>query len=354
MNIERFMSKIRLFIYFLLILLGIYIIYHFSVITYGLEQAKGQLSIIWDTKKIDELKNDPNLPDSLIAQFKLIDAIRAFAEDTLGLNVGDNYTSFYDQKGKPILWSVTASPEFEIKAYQWHFPIAGSFPYKGFFDYQKALEEERKLKEAGYDTEIDEVSAWSTLGILDDPILSSMLQRSAGKLAELIIHESTHATIYLKDQGQFNENRASFIGRQGADLFLSSHFGKLSIERKSYFDRIKKGAIFKAYMQEAIYELQQKYEYLDPKLSIAKKRSLKVQWINELKKGLKAENYFENDSIANLRLANFNPNNAFFSGFSTYSNKQGRLELMLEKEFNGNLNLMIASIKTKGLSLFNE
>ena len=56
----------------------------------------------------------------------------------------------------------------------------------------------------GYDTKIDEVNAWSTLGWFKDPILSSMLNRSAGSLAELIIHELSHIRISNHSQDFWN------------------------------------------------------------------------------------------------------------------------------------------------------
>ncbi len=44
-----------------------------------------------------------------------------------------------------------------------------------------------------------------------------MLNRSEGDLANLIIHEMSHATIFVKDSVDFNENLATFIGDRGAE-----------------------------------------------------------------------------------------------------------------------------------------
>lgn len=348
------MKKFKRYIYTIFIVILAYLAYHYAAVRYGLEQAAGQLKIIWNTEEINSLRENPNAPDSLLAKFDLINAIRSFAEDSLGLTVGDNYTTFYDQKNKPILWTVTASPEFEIEAHQWEFPIAGSFPYKGFFNHKKALIEEDRLKKEGYDTKVGEVSAWSTLGILNDPVLSSMLKRSEGELAELIIHESTHATIYLKDQGKFNENLASFIGRKGAELFLIDQYGKNSEEQMAYLKQLEKSHVYKTYMQGAIEKLQLAYGKTDTSFSVEKRRKLKAQYISELKDGLKTTGYFENDSVAELRLKRFQPNNAYFSGFSTYADKHGIMEMKLKEDFNGNLKIMIEAVKTKGETLFNK
>ena len=68
-----------------------------------------------------------------------------------------------------------------------------------FFDKQKADNELLSLKNKGYDTDLYAVSGWSTLGFLQDPILSQWLLYSEGKLANLIIHELTHSTLYVKN-----------------------------------------------------------------------------------------------------------------------------------------------------------
>jgi predicted aminopeptidase len=62
---------------------------------------------------------------------------------------------------------------------------------------------------------------WSTLGWFTDPILSGMLKRNEGDLASLIIHEMVHATIFVKDDVDFNENLASFIGDTARPIIFS-------------------------------------------------------------------------------------------------------------------------------------
>lgn len=333
------------------LLLIAFILYNLSAVNYGLQQGLGQAKLLLSVREVDEMLADSSTADSIKQKFQLIAAIKKFSSEELGLSKTDNYTTFFNQKGKPILWTVKASPEFKIEAYEWQFPIAGSFPYKGFFEIEKAKEEEEQLKKQGYDTNIDEVSAWSTLGWFRDPILSSMLERSPGRLAELIIHESTHATLYLKDSAQFNENLASFIGRKGAEQFLAFHYGINSPEQTNYQDRLKRNEIFRNYMQEAIVNLSSNYQKMDSSLNIEEKRQLKTRWINELKTGLAKSDYYENDSVAAISLESFHPNNAYFSGFNTYADEIPELEKQLNQKFNRDLKAMISSFKSKGFSL---
>lgn len=334
----------------LFVVIGFLLINIESVI-YGLQQGTGQAEVLWNAQEIEELLNDPEFPDSTKEKFRYIAEVKAFSEEFLGLKQTQNYTTFYDQKGKPILWVVTASPEFEIKAYEWSFPIAGSFPYKGSFDIEVAKEERSEMDSKGFDTELDEVNAWSTLGWFKDPILSSMLQRGPGSLAELIIHESTHATLYVKDSAAFNENLASFIGKLGAQEFLAYKFGEDSEELRKYkasFIRRKK---YKDYLRTEIYDLNAFYSTIDSTLSLEEKRELKTQEIETIKEGLFQINFFSDSLKGRKWLEEVGYNNAYFSGFSTYSSDLPKLQQQLDKEFNGSIKEMVTSFKEKYESL---
>jgi predicted aminopeptidase len=101
----------------------------------------------------------------------------------------------------------------------------GSAPYRGYFDLKRAEKERDALEAKGYDTYLRSVSAYSTLGWFSDPILSSMLRYRDADLAGLVIHEMTHATVWIPGNVNFNESLASFVGDAGALLFLKSRFG---------------------------------------------------------------------------------------------------------------------------------
>lgn len=334
----------KTFILFICLTIG-YLIYHHESVTYGLGQAAGQVKVVWNAREIDKLLVDPDFPDSTKQKFRYIQSVKQFAQDSLGLNPSENYSTFYDQKNKPVLWVVTASPEFEIKAYEWSFPIAGKFSYKGFFDYQKAEKEAEILNKMGYDTDIDEVNAWSTLGWFRDPILSSMLNRSAGSLAELIIHELSHATVYRKNAVEFNENFATFVGKKGAELFLVSHFGKKSKELNNYIKSEQRKLFFKDFMSSSTQQLIDLYANFNQELSIEEKRKLKAEAIEEIKYRLANSSFYSDSLEATNRLANFHPNNAYFSGFLTYHAKQNVFEDRFKNEFKGDLKAFIEAIK---------
>lgn len=329
----------------ILLLVSVYLIYHHKSVGYGLIQAKGQAEVLWNAVPIKKLMEDPNFPDSVKEKIRFISTVRNYAQTELGLKESENYTTFYDQKNKPILWVVTASPEFEIEAYEWDFPIAGSFAYKGFFNYNLAKEEAAKIESKGYDTEIDEVSAWSTLGWFNDPILSSMLNREEGRLCELIIHELTHATIFLKNENKLNENLATLIGREGAKRFLEDQFGKDSPVLKTYLVSLKRKKLFKSISLDAKKRLDSLYSSFSANTTIQEKRNLKQMLLNDYKRKLNKLPYYSTKKGQENRLEHFKPNNAFFSGLSTYHEDQDSLLSILESNYNGNLKAFIQSLK---------
>jgi predicted aminopeptidase len=98
-------------------------------------------------------------------------------------------------------------------------------PYKGFFDIEDAKKERKKLEKKDLDVWIRTVTAFSTLGWFKDPLYSYMRDYSDERLADLIIHELTHATVFIKGKVQFNEELAEFIGSEGARLYMEKRFG---------------------------------------------------------------------------------------------------------------------------------
>ncbi|MCU0608871.1 MAG: aminopeptidase [Chitinispirillaceae bacterium] len=172
-------------------------------------------------------------PDTDDGQKKFLDEvrrIRCFAADTIGLAENRNYTSYIRIDKKYLLDVVAASLPDTFSQYHWWFPFVGSVPYKGFFIRRDAVGEAKKLRDKGYDVTIGAVDAFSSLGFLRDPVYSFMGGFSRYRLASLIIHEQTHATLYLKNQTAFNEQLATYIGDEGALLYIRRTFGDSSSE----------------------------------------------------------------------------------------------------------------------------
>ncbi|MBE9464118.1 aminopeptidase [Dyadobacter subterraneus] len=343
-------KKIFLGLLIFLILLGFY--YH-DLVSYGWMQAKGQVTILMNVQDVEEVLNDPAFPDSLKSRIRLIEEIKQFGVDSLGLSPSKNYTTFYNQHGKPLIWVINASDRYRINAYKWSFPIIGTFPYKGYFDSTRAVREEKVLKQEGFDTDIGEVSAWSTLGYLKDPILSSMLRRREGSLANLILHELTHGTLFVKNDLELNENLASFVGDLGAIRFLKQKYGPESKELRTYEFSKKYNDAYSQHVLRGISKLDSLYGTFEKiKLDTSAKDILKNQVILKIlndadtlfadKKALKTKSRWDDKNL---------PNNAYFISYQTYKSKQNLFRNEFETKFGGDFKKYLSYLKEKYPSL---
>lgn len=337
-------KKITLTVVVILVALGLW---QHELVSYGWMQAKGQLRILWHTEPVEAVLNSPATPDSVKQKIKLIGEIKRFAIDSLRLNPSGSYTSYYDQQGKPILWVITAAPPYELKAKEWHFPILGTFSYKGFFEKDRADSAVAELKRAGFDTRIGEVSAWSTLGFFNDPILSSMTERDPGSLAELILHELTHGTLFVKNSLEYNENLADFVGEYGAVRFLAARYGQNSAE---YRDYVASKTFFERYDDHVLRgtkTLDSLYHFFKPTMSVEVKEKLKWSTIERIV--VSADTLTDERSQPLKRKRRWHklnlPNNAYFVGYLTYRKQQNTFRQEFEERFGGNFERYLSYLK---------
>ena len=151
--------------------------------------------------------------------------IRRFAMEDLGLSASRNYTRYVAIDRDYLAAVVSACADDSFTRHQWWFPVLGAVPYKGFFNPEDARGERARLERKGLDVWLRGVDAFSTLGWFRDPLYSYMKDYSERYLAELIIHELLHATVWLTNQSQFNEELAQFVGTEGARLYMEKSHG---------------------------------------------------------------------------------------------------------------------------------
>ncbi|MEP0985350.1 aminopeptidase [Ekhidna sp.] len=327
----------------ILAIIALLVIFFRSTVIYGLKQAKGQLSITFNTRPVEIVLNDSLVSDSIKQKIEIIQEAREFAFIQLGLSPSDNYTTFYDQGGEVSLWNLSAAKSFALEPKMWAFPLLGSFPYKGFFDMESAKNEMQELKQEGYDVRIRPVGGWSTLGWTTDPILSNMLNRKEGALVELIIHELTHSTIFIKDNIEFNENLASFIGEKGAVIFLNEKHGKNSYPYYDYILTEEDSRTFRNQMLLTTKKLDSLY------ISIADSPdSIKViqkhMMIDEIVSSIDTL-HFHDPRYSNI-FKSSRPNNAYFMSYLRYYSAKDSLEGLLSQKYNGDLKLFINGMKS--------
>ncbi|MEB8430987.1 aminopeptidase [Cocleimonas sp. KMM 6892] len=191
-----------------------------STVQYYAQGAKGHLALMSQRKPVKQVLVDKKVSDKRKQQLKEVLEIRQFAYDRLKLPQNNSYTSYVELKRKAVSWNVIANPKYSMSPVQTCFPFVGCVSYLVYFSPKAAKREAEKQKKLGRDTHIIESPAYSTLGVFDDPILSTMLSRSSSSTAEVIFHELAHQRLYRKNNSAFNEAFASAVGQEGTRLWL--------------------------------------------------------------------------------------------------------------------------------------
>jgi predicted aminopeptidase len=330
--------KKRIWIVAILLIISL-LIWQKSWVNYFYQQAKGGLDIAFNTKPLSEVLQDKTMPDSLKKRILYIQEVRKYAIDSLGLH--DNpkvYQTLYNQNGQSLVHLLTVAERYKMEAKEFTFPIVswfiGSFTYKGFFDSTAAINEQNIWKLKGYDTEMGQGIAYSTLGWLPEPILSNMLYYPDGKLASLIIHEMTHGTIFVKNDHETSENLANFIGDYGAKRFLKFKYGIDSKQFKRYSQsRIFRDSFIK-HLNKGTLKLDSLYRTFQPNFTSKYKDSLKYSLIEKIERS--QDTIYR--KLPNLPTYKFDkndlPNNAYFVSFKTYNSKQNEFENIFKFQFN--------------------
>lgn len=223
----------------LLLLAGLFL----SQGCYYLQQGGALWNTYSSAKDIRQLLNGSNLdPDTRRFLEKTLQ-IRDFGL-SLGLKDNANYTSYVELDRDYLAAVVSASRPLAFEPYLWWHLVVGSVPYQGYFDINQARAEARRLEAEGWDVWIRSVNAFSTLGWFRDPLFSYMKKYSIGQLADLLLHEQTHATIWVSGHADFNESLAVVVGRKGALSFLAETYGESSEEYLDYQGRLKANSEF--------------------------------------------------------------------------------------------------------------
>lgn len=326
-------------------------IWNYRLISYGLLQLRGQLHIVSGSVEIEKVLTNPEVADSVKTKLIFIQKVRRFAFDSLGFKFSRNYTTYYDQKGKHSLWVVTAASPYKMEAYEWDFPFLGTVSYKGFFDYDLGLKEVQKLKEQNLDVDYGPTGGWSTLGWFRDPVLSGMLKRDYGDLANLIIHELTHETLFVPDSVQFNENLASFTGDKGAKMFLEKEFGKVAPEYKKYINNLHDDSLFNDFMVRSASKLDSLYQTFPEEMSVKEKEIAKVRKINEIIVALDTVQFNHPDRFRRYIKEASTAGNTLFLGFLRYGAKQADFETEFREQYKGSLKDFVAGYRERYPSL---
>ena len=285
-----------------------------------------QSSITFHSIPVQEVLEDEGVGHEAKEKIRFIQEVKHYGEEKLGLTKTESYSKYFEVEG-PVLHVITASEKDRLQLYHWNFPITGKVTYKSFFTKEGVLKEKRFLETKGYDTFVQKAAAYSTLGWLKDPIFSSMLKWDEAPLANLILHEMTHATLYFKGQTDFNEQIATFVGNQGAIDFLCEKYGKGSKEVVEAIHCQEEDLAFSRWIDQACQQLSSFYA---KEISRDEKLRGREELFHRLKEDFKETmDSFKTESYRNL--AKVDINNAVLLAYRRYFHRLESFQVLYEQ-----------------------
>ncbi len=272
-----------------------------GTIRYLFQAGQGQWALSNHARPIDEVLKDEKASPFTRQLLSQVDSIKKFGEE-YGLRPTKNYKDYVELDRPYVVWVVSACESLKFNPKEWRFPLLGSFTYLGWFDKDAAQDFGEELKLQGWDVYVRGAGAYSTLGWFRDSILSSMISKkresAMGDLANVILHESVHATYYVKNQSYFNESLASFVADALTPRYLEKQFGQDSKEFSTYQKNEEENEKYKEAYFETYTELQKLYE---SSKSDEEKKQKKMLLLNGLKNKLKLEKEINNAALIQYR-----------------------------------------------------
>jgi predicted aminopeptidase len=203
---------------------------------YLAQAAYGELDMLTRARPVADVVRDPDTPLRTAMILAELPDIAASGR-SYGLKITRNYQKFTQINKPALVWFVGASDPLAFKPIQRCFPIAGCFPGLGWWDEDEAVANKLALERQGYDAWVRPAAAFSTGGWFPDPVVSTMLgggDDALPEFANVILHESVHATVFVTDEQFFNESFASYVADTLVDTWILVRFGRGSPEHLAW------------------------------------------------------------------------------------------------------------------------
>ena len=303
---------------------------------YLAQAAYGQLDLLARARPIDDVVRDPETPLRTALLLSELGPIKQYGR-SYGLTIARNYTKYTQLPRTAAVWFVGASDPLAFKPISRCFPIAGCFPGLGWFDEDDAIKNKLELDAMGYDAWVRPASAYSTGGWFPDPVLSTMVgggDDALPEFANVILHESVHATVLVPDEQFFNESLASYVADALTDAWIVERFGRGSPEELAW---TLGQAVYLARTARMLEVYKQLKALYDGPLPRAEKLAKKAAIIDEV--------------VADLNIRK-RPNNASLNEVKLYNG--GAAALLEAHRACGDLRSLILSAKTLRRSDFTK
>ena len=309
---------------------------------YLLKEGSSLLKYSTGARPVQSLLDDPATPADTRQFLSTVQDIRRFAVQRVGLKTNDNYTRYKEIDRDHLVDVVQACDAASFTTYQWGYPFLGKLPYRGYYDRADADAEAARLKREGWDVIVRPVDAFSTLGFLRDPLYSFMKRYSPFEIASTLIHEQTHATLFLRGQSEFNEEMANFVGDTGAFLWLRETYGEGSPEYRRAVDERADSELFVSLLHGLAAKLEPVYS---SGLTREQKLAEKARIINEFKGGLADSRAAGFKTEAYTHLDALPLNNAYISLYRLYTDDVPLLREWFATRCGSDLKRFMASMK---------
>jgi predicted aminopeptidase len=269
-------------------------------VRYLTQAAAGQWQLSRQAVDIDRWLAGDRLAPRTRKLLTRVPSIKMFGERN-GLARTKNYTRYVELGRPAVVWVVSACDPLSFRSRVWRFPIIGSITYLGYFHRDAADAYGARLASAGWDVDVRSSRAYSTLGWFRDPVVSTMIapgDDALGELANVILHESLHATYYVKGQSTLNESVASFVGDHLALDYLDQTVGPDSAEKRRYLEERRFGDERRAALRQAYLKLEGLYA---SPAAPETKRAAKDRIIAELRRESKLTRPINNATLVQYR-----------------------------------------------------
>ncbi|OFZ30562.1 MAG: aminopeptidase [Bdellovibrionales bacterium RIFCSPHIGHO2_01_FULL_40_29] len=305
-------------------------------IGYLIRSSYDHLSMLSSRVPIEKALQSETLSSEHKRKIAISQEARDFAFNDLGFKRSNNYSHFVQLDRPYITYAVMAAHKWKFEPYHWDFPFIGKAPYKGYYNELSAKEEALLMKEKGFDVYVRGVSAYSTLGRLNDPLLSSMLAYKEHDLVNTVIHELVHTHLFIKSSIDFNERLAVFVAAKGTELFYLKKEGLDSETLKLIKNENEDDRLFSEFITSELIDLKLWYENnsFSPSLTAEAQEKIRQDrfqeirnhFISQLVPKLKTKSYarFTDGEMNNARLGNYQTYMKDLQDFEKVFAKSGR------------------------------
>lgn len=294
---------------------------------YVVRSAYFQAELLQSRVPVEKVTDRDELSPADRDAFARIADIKTFGRG-IGLSATDNYETFADNWDRTI-WNLTACPDLSFQPVTWTFPIVGRVPYLGFFRRSDADKWAQRLEDDGNEVFLRTAGAYSTLGWFRDPILPGMLKWNKNQLANTVLHELAHATLWIKGSVKFNESFASFVGDKAAFAYLADRYGTESTEYQTAERTHSDIHIWRTLLKDLYQDLDDLYR--SPALTDDEKRTQRAALYGSIAERVSAASFTDPDRF--LAAANRGPwNNARLMQYRTYNTKTELFEAVYAAE----------------------